>query len=892
LQKKAIYVSIFIEEKVFIYKINIMNWLKCFLNSQEWINDVDNITDNDKKNFASLIKWRHINKKVIKPVENLIDVIDKMELSFYLVLELYDQMRKKQDTKKTLNTLSNIIWIENISESMMGKIWEKDISINQVIDFYKKSILPSITSTSNNKLLNQFFVMMENEVDNIALNTGLSVWDYNEVPSFEVFINVIKKELSEYLQKLYFIDVLWEDDVLSKIKIVEWLKEEKKSESSYIKLPFFHEIYETIEQAERPGKVGQVVIKGPPWTWKTRIFEFLWDKRWRKTRVISMHQYINFYELLMQNTNLAPTKNRVDSINVMIDQYKDMEPEMVVEEFKLLFRKNKDLFPEDYQELDFVNNIFSNIPNGKKWHFEKLETLDNASDVKDFVLKSLNFWRSEENFGLLLNKKEIVSWVLLSCIKNGEIPVLDEIDKIKEEEIEGILAFLDLETWKPHKIGSMEKEVFIPEWFWVYAQNTLLYILSRVLNDDLDIQFDDQELEQLLTSIEIIEEKRDSKDYHMMDFSIRMIDNFLNGFVKFKNGNIQKNYHVSNRSTYILEALRKAFEVQIEDVYGHQYDKKKSWNIWTQQSEIIGDIDEAILAKQWKNEIQTGLKISKWTRTQVLYLLRKLNLNNPILKRLAEEDLESKETELFSPRELNFSNQIQGVMSTIDNSIPVEKRQQEEEYNGFKVEDYNNEIGDIHISFSYDEKEFKYSKNGWKDWIVRECIALSVNSDQRSFIIKEWENRHIKIDVESDGELWKIGEIQDYNEYYFYKNKTVIKKWEKIHFSSDLVMNKPEDAEFKIIENYWLWEILSPLELDLYVLDPRNFSKAFGRDFDIWSEDKDGNNPHILNLHIRDLGYVNWEATIKWYSFDKTKNYVFIKVEDKNKETFTHVINL
>jgi hypothetical protein len=78
----------------------------------------------------------------------------------------------------------------------------------------------------------------------------------------------------------------------------------------------------------------------------------------------------------------------------------------------------------------------------------------------------------------------------------------------------------------------------------------------RVLNSNLDIQFHDTEMEQFLECLEIIHDAIKSGEYNMLDFSIRLIDNFVNACIRYgENGSIEKRVTPETRYTYIFDAL-------------------------------------------------------------------------------------------------------------------------------------------------------------------------------------------------------------------------------------------------------------------------------------------------------------------------------------------------
>ena len=120
-----------------------------------------------------------------------------------------------------------------------------------------------------------------------------------------------------------------------------------------------------------------------------------------------MHEYINFYELLIQQTNLSPTKNHFDFLLALIDSYRQRSNEDLVQEFNALFEENRDRFPEGYSLIDFINTIFDhkNYTPFSSFDAKKLHEL---SELKSFLLHSLNLWKNEKSLDLLMNKREVI----------------------------------------------------------------------------------------------------------------------------------------------------------------------------------------------------------------------------------------------------------------------------------------------------------------------------------------------------------------------------------------------------------------------------------------------------------------------------------------------------
>jgi hypothetical protein len=97
-------------------------------------------------------------------------------------------------------------------------------------------------------------------------------------------------------------------------------------------------------------------------------------------------------------------------------------------------------------------------------------------------------------------------------------------------------------------------------------ENLAHYISAKISNSDLTTPFSENEIHQIIKVMEIIQDNQDKKEYNALDFSIRMIDSFINNFVSYRNRIVEKK-HTNRPESYIIEALIQAFESQTQDAY-------------------------------------------------------------------------------------------------------------------------------------------------------------------------------------------------------------------------------------------------------------------------------------------------------------------------------------
>ncbi|EKE29164.1 MAG: hypothetical protein ACD_2C00212G0004 [uncultured bacterium (gcode 4)] len=905
---------------------------------------LDNEDDKSLKKFNEdydkIKKWREIIKKVVFPLLRLQEFIgDITEIKKHLTdISRWIAEKDESSLNDAKQSLEKILKLHK-SDANVSDMIAQLVKVNWNISAkYVISIIRSIYSNQDNPMLLELISILESESGNITLKWSMATWNFEEIPSFDVFVDTISMEIAEYLKKLNFLWVSWDDSVISSILIWQWLKEQKSS--SYIRLPFFDDMIKKIEKSKRNWKVGQVVLKWPPGTWKTRIFEYFWEKLWRPLKVISMHEYINFYELLIQSTNLSPSKNQIDFIDTIIKNYKEIGGEELLHELEVLFEKNRDKFPWDYKLVNFINNIFDSSK--YIWNSptrSKLESVGDIEAVSKFVIDSLTYWKNEKIFTLLLNKKEIIEWELLSCISNWEIPVLDEIDKVKEKEVNWILAFLDLETWRSHKVQWMDREVFIPEWFWVYAtsnddlkpsgplgrrfnsvhfdyldlENMTLYLVSRIVDNELSCPFDNKELMQIsdcLTMVAKLIEENKQWAYSFLDFSMRLLDNFINWFIQIKDWTVQKKSDIWNKDTYIYEALKNAFEMQTEDVYGNKSLKNiQMKELWEQKNAVLKIIDNRI-NNVWSGSILSWTRLSKWVRARVNSVLRKMDLNNILLKLIVKDKNDKYSCEESDKaRILNFSEQVSRILGKSDDTLrgiihPWKNRESSIFTEGTKIFSANSNDVKLEIEFDGDSKTMEVRADASK--IKFSCKSIEECVPGRKYLIDQWEDMGWYMTIDMVPHMASPVIYTNLSDKYKSKNRLLkgafYHNWQLIWINEDFNGNKflsiwdeeidsseeeikcrvDENGLFFIVNKIWSVSIIPAEEKDAFTRFFANLT--YDERLMKWQT--------LLSLSLNDFWIPDdWESAFWDIRFDSTYEYLFVDIVSK-WETTTNTIKI
>ena len=286
----------------------------------------------------------------------------------------------------------------------------------------------------------------------------------------------------------------------------------------------------------------------------------------------------------------------------------------------------------------------------------------------------------------------------------------------------------------------MESDIFIPEWFGIYAtsndkhkpsgplgrrfnsvylnyldkENLARYVAAKLVNPNLTHPFSTQELEQIIKAIEIIYQASTKDDYSLLDFSIRMIDNFINGFTKLRsNKRVEKLDASSNSSTYILAALKNAFSVQIEDVYGIKEIGSSAVDVGEQSTAIAEIIDTAI--EDFSGKISTPKRLVKKSTDKQALFMKKIDPDNPVLAIIIEEIRKNSKNTYENPSIMHYGSQIGAAINDIDR--PLQKQ-------------YNIDMLPFDIDDPIDELNLESENPFYKISMDKQDMSLDVHTNQ------------------------------------------------------------------------------------------------------------------------------------------------------------------
>lgn len=237
--------------------------------------------------------------------------------------------------------------------------------------------------------------------------------------------------------------------------------------------PFYEDALEDLHFRERKENgIGGVILYGPPGTGKTELLQEKNRREGYKTRVVSMHHYTSFAELIGDRAvqvGVDQSAPLSEKLKRGLDTFEEGTPEefgqVIGEMFNTL--KSEGKVPADETMGSFLKTFIAQDTD------VDLDAAGFSPDdwgkirSKFLVSQRVRMMRTLMPGHLQETDEDIVKGEILLAIQNGERVVLDEVDKAGAGSLGGLLKLLAQHPGSTLEFGN--SSVQIPKWFRVDA---------------------------------------------------------------------------------------------------------------------------------------------------------------------------------------------------------------------------------------------------------------------------------------------------------------------------------------------------------------------------------------------------------------------------------------
>ncbi len=246
--------------------------------------------------------------------------------------------------------------------------------------------------------------------------------------------------------------------------------------------PFYEDVLEDLHFRERKENgIGGVIVYGPPGTGKTELLQEKNRREGYKTRVVNIHQYTSFAELIGDRAvqvGIDQSAPLAGKLKDLIEIFGQEFPEDFAMAMEAMFSKIK---TEGQTLRDFLGTILSSDmqPVLQKDNFSSEDWVKIKADF--LVNQKARMLRTALSKDMQEGVEDFVKGEILLAIQNGQRPVLDELDKAGAGSLGGLLTLLAQHPGSTFEFGN--SSVQIPAWFRVDATSNKTDLDDRFLTD-------------------------------------------------------------------------------------------------------------------------------------------------------------------------------------------------------------------------------------------------------------------------------------------------------------------------------------------------------------------------------------------------------------------------